>query len=132
VVVRVEGPGLSDAVQRLAAVQVCSVVAALPAGALVARPAEVLGHAVVDVGDPVDLLPGVPPDLTEPKLLRPGSDVEPEGVAQAVGDDPAGVLIGARSERVAGHPRPGVRVDADDRAVEAHRLARRPPDRLGP
>ena len=131
VVVGVERPGLAGSgIERLAAVQVRSVVAALPAGALVARPAEVLRHAVVDVRDPVDLLPGVPADVADPELLRAGPETEPERVAQAVGDDAAGVVVGARGERVAGQPHAGVRVDPDDRAVERHRLTGRPAHRL--
>ena len=51
--------------------------------------------------------------------LVPGPEREPERVAQAVRDDPARVGVGAADERVAGSAGAGVRVDAQDRAVEA-------------
>src|SRR5512132_1995989 len=118
----------ASGIQGLAAVQVRPVVAPLPAGTLVARPTEVLRGTVVDVRDPVDLLPGPPPDVADPQLLGAGPEVEPEGVAQAVGDDPTGVLVGAGRKRVAGQAGARVRVDPDNRAVEAHGLVGRPPN----
>ena len=72
------------------------VVAGLAAGALVAGPAEVLDAGVGRVGDAVDLLPVVPADVADPELVGAGPDREAERVAEAVGDDPARVRVGAR------------------------------------
>src|SRR5207302_3840172 len=86
------------AVEALAKRQVRAVIAALGGVSLVARPAEVLGDGVGGVGDPVDLLPGAPADVADPQLVgtRPGRD--PERIAKAIGDDPAGVRVSAAAE----------------------------------
>ena len=102
-------------------VEVRSVVAGLPRVALVARPAEVLDDRVGRVDDPVDLLPVVPADVADPELARPGPEREAERVAQAVGDDPARVRVGAAGERVAGRPAP---VAGSTRMIEPSRRGR--------
>ena len=96
-------------VEVLADVQVCAVVAGLAPLALVAGPAEVLD--VIEPGterihQAVDLLPGIPADITRPDLVRAGAHVDAEGVSEAVGDDPARVRIRARGERVVGQAAP--------------------------
>ena len=87
-------------------------------GALVARPAEV-AHGARRRGVPVDLLPLVPADVRRPDLARAGPDGEPERVAQALGDD----AVRLAAQRVAGRGRARVRVQAQDRAVEADGVA---------
>ena len=118
-VVRAGVGGRPCAVERLADVQVDRVVALHAPRALVARPAEV-AHRGGGVGDAVDLLPVVPADLAHPHLVGAGAGGDAERVAQAVGDDPAGVGI-ARARVV--RPRVArVRVHAQDRAAEAGRV----------
>ena len=105
--------------------QVRVVVAALPAHPFVAGPAEVLHDGVGGVRDPVDLLPLGPAHVADPDLARPGADGEAEGIAQAVGDDPSGVGVRAAEERVGRQRRAGGGIDAQDRAVQTGRVARR-------
>ena len=109
-------------VERLADPEVRGVIARLPDAALVAGPAEV---AEARVGEPVDLLGGVPTDIADPDVAARG-EVEAERIAQAFGDDPARVRVGAGEHRVGADALAGARVDADQRPVEAHRIPRRP------
>ena len=118
VVVRVVGRrvcGRAGAVERLAEVQVDRVVALQATRALVARPAEV-AHRRRWVGHAVDLLPVVPADLAEPDLVGAGTHGDAERVAEAVGDDPAG--IGIARARVVRQRVAGVRVHAQDGSAE--------------
>ncbi len=124
VLVRVStGAVAPPAEYRFSRGEVRLVVAGLRADALVARPAEVLGTESMGSADAVDLLPGVPPHVTDPELIRAGADREPERVAQSLGDDPPGVDVVAERytgcpaarHRCSGHP--------DDRAVQRGRVA---------
>ena len=108
-------------VEVLADGQVRAVVAGLSSVALVARPTEVpdlrgRGH------ETVDLLPVVPPDVTDPELVGAGAFGDPEGVAQPGGDHATGIGVGGRGQRVGGQAGSGRRVDPDHRAVQAHRV----------
>ena len=99
----------------------------LASDALVARPAEVLDRGITDIGDPVDLLPGVPADVPDPQLVRAGADVNRNGLRRPY------AMIRAcwgRSSRRTGCPAkaaPVDRVHPEDRAVEGLRLAVRRP-----
>ena len=89
---------------------------------LVTRPTEVLDNAVVDIRDPVHLFVDRPADIADPQLLRSGSEREPERVAQTSGDDPALVGVVTRTQRIAGHRCPGVRVESQYRAAQPGRI----------
>ncbi len=92
---------------------------------LPARPAEVLDVRVGGGDQAVDLLRVVPAHVADPELPRARAEREPERVAEAVGDDPAGVGIAAAGERVRRKRLARVRVHAHDGAVEARRVRRR-------
>ena len=115
----------SGAIEVLADVQVRAVVTGLAPVALVAGPPEVVDGGVGDRAEVVDLLPVVPADVTDPDVVRARADREPEGVAEAVGDDPAGVGVGAEPERVAREGSARGLVDAQHGAVERDRVRRR-------
>ena len=115
--------GIGLAVERLADVEVQRVVAGLSTRALVAGPAEVHDAARGRIGDPVDLLPVVPADVAEPDLVGARPEREPERVAEAVGDDPAGVGIAVAEQGVAGESGASGGIDPEDRAVERDRVA---------
>ena len=111
-------------VEVLADVEVQRVEAAEPVRALVARPAVVAGRAV-RVGVAVDLLPARVADVADPCLAGPRADRQPERVPEPVGDDAPRLQVRAREEGVAGHAQARVRVDADQRPVQAGRVRRR-------
>ena len=108
-------------VEVLADVQVEVVVRGHPRGALVAGPAEVL-HRCGRVGKAVDLLPGTPPDVAQVEVVGARAEGEAERVAQAGADDAADVRVRAAGVRVVGQRRARVRVNPDDRPVEARRV----------
>ncbi len=89
--------------------------------ALVAGPAEVPDRA--RVGHAVELLPVAATAVADPDVTGAGADREPDGVAQAVGEDAPLVGVRAAEQRVAGHARAGARIDPDQRAVEAGGVA---------
>ena len=76
--------------------------------ALVAGPAEVGTLAVVD------LLPGPPPHIADPRSPAPRVDGHAERIAQSIGPDlgTVGVRVRCVVERVVRRPRPGQWVDA--------------------
>ncbi len=123
VVVRVQRrEGARVRVQVVADAQADGVVAALAAATLVARPA-VVADLRRGVGNAVELLPGQPADVADVGLRGPRPEREAERIAEAVGDDPAGVDVtgaGVGGQRVA-----GVRIDADHGAVEPGRIGAR-------
>ena len=92
--------------------------------ALVAGPAGVLDRPE-HIGDAVDLFPAAEADVPDPELGGARAERDPEGVAHAVGDDPARIQVGAGEERVRRQRRPVIGVDPDDRAVEGDRVAAR-------
>ena len=120
-------------VQRLAQVEVEAVVGAVflvDRGAvleapLVTGPAEVAHRRRERIRHAVDLLPAgdaLSAGLAHVDVVRARPDRHPEGVAQAVPDDPARVRVRAGEVGIAGRRRPGVGVDADQRAVQAGRV----------
>ena len=96
-------------------------------GALVAGPAEVrdVGRGAARHREPVDLLPGVLADVADVEVAVTGPERHPERIAEAGGDDPLRVRVGAREvlHRVVRGGVARVRVDARDGAVEARRVA---------
>ena len=104
-------------VQVLADVHVQVVVRGVAPRALVTGPAEVLDRRC-RTRKAIDLLPGVPAHVADVDVVRAGPDREAVRVAQAVGHDPARVRVRAGRVRVVGHRGAGVRVHANDRAVQ--------------
>ena len=111
-------------------------VAALAARALVARPA-VVANLRGRVRDAIELLPGQPADVADVGVGRAGAKREAKRVAEAVGDDPASVLV-ARA-RVVAQRVARVRVDASSAplrpvgspVVRASWLRSAPPSAVG-
>ncbi len=116
-----DGPG-AGRVQALAQREVGRVVAGLACGSLVARPAEVEDGAGAR-RDPVQLLDGVPADVAQPHLVRAGPDREPEGIAEAVRDQPALVRVGGEGEGVVRQPLARRRIEAEQGPVQAQWIA---------
>ncbi len=88
---------------------------------LVARPPVVARRR--EIGEAVDLLPGVPAHVGDPGLVGAGLDDHPEGIPETESDDPLLVEVAARYERIAGRRQAGGRIDAQDGSIEDARLA---------
>ena len=113
-------------VQVLAQVQVHGFIAWLASDPFVAGPSEVPHGRDGRVVDAIDLFPRIPADVADKQLPRAGPEGKPERIAETVRDDAARVDVRARGQRIVGRARARIRIDADDRAVQVHRIRERP------
>jgi hypothetical protein len=67
----------------------------------------------------------IPADVADVHLVGARPDGHAERIAQSVGDDPPGVDVGVRDQRVVRQRAAGERVNTQQRAVERHRIGRR-------
>jgi hypothetical protein len=94
-----------------------SLVARLRGGAFVTGPTEVVHCRREGIGNPVNLLPAIPPDVADPEFIGAGSDRKPKGIAESVAHDAPGIGVGTGGEGIVGEGGARERINPYDSAV---------------